>query len=177
MTLAANDVEALDRLLGTVGEAMTPDVLVLPADMQADIAVRALERSQVSGAPVVDRGHVIGVVTLGDMLATSRRDSSLVRVSGPFLRQEHVLGDLRVWQLMTSGAATARASWPLTRAVTTMHEAGVNRLPVVDDRGRPVGIIARADVLRAIAQRAQAGRGRDDRSVAEPEHRPQMPPD
>jgi CBS domain-containing protein len=32
-----------------------------------------------------------------------------------------------------------------------MDEAGVDRLPVVDDDGRPVGVVAREDIVRALA--------------------------
>ena len=34
-----------------------------------------------------------------------------------------------------------------------MDQTGVNRIPVVDAGGRPVGILTRDDVLRALARR------------------------
>jgi CBS domain-containing protein len=45
-----------------------------------------------------------------------------------------------------------------------MDQAGVNRVPVVDAHGRPVGILTRDDVLRVLAERVRkrrptAGRG------------------
>jgi CBS-domain-containing membrane protein len=55
------------ELLGTVGEAMTAEVVVLHTDTPADVAMRRLEHSRVSGAPVVDHGRVVGVVTLRDL--------------------------------------------------------------------------------------------------------------
>ena len=58
----------LEALLGTVGEAMTGQVVLLDADMAADVAARRLERTGVSGAPVVRRGRLVGVVTLRDLL-------------------------------------------------------------------------------------------------------------
>ena len=33
-----------------------------------------------------------------------------------------------------------------------MLEAGVNRLPVVDGAGRPLGVLTRDDVLRAVVR-------------------------
>jgi CBS domain-containing protein len=54
-----------------------------------------------------------------------------------------------------------------------MQEEGVNRLPVVDEHGAPVGIVTRDDVLRAIAARVR-GRAAGERP---PRRRSQMPPD
>ena len=53
---------------------------------------------------------------------------------------------------MTRDVVVASTDWPLTRAIEAMDAAGVNRLPVEDERGRPVGIVARDDVLGTIAQ-------------------------
>lgn len=63
MTATLPDETSLATLLGKVEEAMTAKVLVLTADTPADAAARRLEQAAVSGAPVVDRGRVVGVVT------------------------------------------------------------------------------------------------------------------
>jgi CBS domain-containing protein len=161
-TLPAADLE---RRLGTVAEAMTSEVVLLEADTPAEVAVRRLERTWVSGAPVTDHGRLVGVITVRDLLAPLSGDT---QTSGPFLRSEHHLAGLRVRDLMTPEAATARAEWPLGRAVRRMVEVGVNRLPVLDAAGRPVGILTRDDVLRALARRLRgqpAARG----SLMEPD--------
>jgi CBS domain-containing protein len=136
--------------LGTVHEAMTGEVLVLTADTPADVAVRRLERAGVSGAPVVGGRRVVGVVTLRDLL-TPIQLAGPTQTSGPFLRYEHLLAGLRVGDLMTCEPVVARVDWPLARAVTAMQQGGVNRVPVVDGQGQPVGILTRDDVLRVLA--------------------------
>ena len=50
---------------------------------------------------------------------------------------------------------TAQRDWPLVRALRTMLVNGVNRLPVVDRGGRPLGVLTRDDVLRAVAASSQ----------------------
>jgi CBS domain-containing protein len=152
MTATVPRETSLERLLGTVGEAMTGKVVVLTADTPADVAARRLEQAQVSGAPVVDRGRVVGVVTLRDLLVAAQA-APTAQTTGPFLRYEHRLAGYRVQELMTAEPLTARADWPLARMVLAMEEAGVNRVPVVDEHGRPVGILARDDVLGALARR------------------------
>ena len=54
---------------------------------------------------------------------------------------------------MTAEPVTVRADSALAEAVLSMDQAGVNRVPVVDARGRPVGILTRDDVLRELARR------------------------
>ena len=54
---------------------------------------------------------------------------------------------------MTAEPITARTNAPLTDAVLFMDQAGVNRIPVVDSDGRPVGILTRDDVLSELARR------------------------
>jgi CBS domain-containing protein len=148
MTAALSPLTSLDRLLGTVGEAMTGEVIVLPAD----VASRRLEQTQVSGAPVVDHGRVVGVVTLRDLLVPVLAHGP-VQTTGPFHRHEQHLTGYLVHELMTAEPVTARADSPLAEAVLSMDQTGVNRIPVVDAGGRPAGILTRDDVLRALARR------------------------
>ena len=151
MTATLSPATALERLLGTVGEAMTAEVVALPADTPADVATRRLEHLQVSGTLVVDHGRVVGVVTLRDLLAPVLADGP-VQTTGPFHRHEHHLTGYRVRELMTAEPVCARADSPLAEAVLSMDQAGVNRVPVVDTGGRPVGILTRDDVLHVLAR-------------------------
>ena len=69
MTAAVQEPATLERLLGTVGEAMTRVVVLLAADMPAEWALRHLDRQAVSGAPVVDKaGRPLGMLTRDDVL-------------------------------------------------------------------------------------------------------------
>ena len=108
MTAALSPSTSLDRLLGTVGEAMTGEVIVLQADTPADVAFRRLEQTQVSGAPVVDHGRVVGVVTLRDLLVPVLAHGP-VQTTGPFHRHEQHLTGYLVHELMTAEPVTARA--------------------------------------------------------------------
>jgi CBS domain-containing membrane protein len=145
----------MERLLGTVGEAMTSRVVALTADLPADVAVRRLERAGVSGAPVVQAGRVVGVVTVRDLLAPAATAPPAM-TSGPFMRHEQLVARFRVADLMTSEPVVASIDWSLARAGLAMDEAGVNRLPVVDAAGRPVGIFTRDDLISALARRLRA---------------------
>ncbi len=141
--------EAQERL-GTVGEAMTTRVLTFEPGTRASDAALRLAVEGVAGGPVVEEGRVVGVITLSDLLEREGHVSG--QTTGPFLRGERHLTNLTVGDVMTRGAVTARVDQPLVEAIIAMDEVGVNRLPVVDEQERAVGILARDDVLRAIAR-------------------------
>jgi CBS domain-containing protein len=151
MTATLSGATSLE-LLGPVGEAMTGEVLVLHADTPADVAMRRLEHSRVSGAPVVDHGRVVGVVTLRDLLVPLLAEGP-VQTTGPYHRYEQHLRNVQVRDLMTTEPVTAPADAALAEVVLAMGAAGVNRVPVVDRAGRPDGILTRDDVLGVLARR------------------------
>jgi CBS domain-containing protein len=135
---------------GTVGAAMTANVLTFDSDVRASDAALQLGAAGVAGAPALEGGRVVGVVSLRDLLEREGHTASQTR--GPFLRGERYLANLTLAEVMTREVVTAGEDWPLTRAIKVMDAAGVNRLAVVDDAGRPAGILARDDVLRAVAR-------------------------
>ena len=53
---------------------------------------------------------------------------------------------------MTAPPVTIRRARPVHEAAALMLDRGVNRLPVVDEHGRLVGIVTRADLVRAFAR-------------------------
>jgi CBS domain-containing protein len=146
------ELTPLDQMLGSVGEAMTRDPLVLEPRMRASEAVRALEIRGITGAPVVESGRVVGMFTMTDLMEPA---GPTWQTSGPFLRHEHTLAGVEVGQIMTKGAVMADPEWPLVHAAVVMEAAGVNRLPVVDALDRPIGVLTRDDIVRALARRSE----------------------
>jgi len=139
---------------GRVREAMTAHVLTFEPGTRASDAALRLSTEGVAGAPVVDRGRVVGVISLSDVL--TREGHLAPQTSGPFLRGERHLANLTVADVMTREVVTVRDGEPLIRAVELMDAEGVNRLPVLDEHERVVGILARDDVLAAIARTVRA---------------------
>jgi CBS domain-containing protein len=112
---------------------------------------------RVSGVPVVDPdGAVLGVVSEADLLikeqgAEAIRHRRLARFVGES-RESRVqlakLAALTAGEAMTSPAVTIGSGSRISEAAALMTARKVNRLPVVDD-GRLVGIVTRADLVRA----------------------------
>ena len=140
--------KVLAEALGTVRQAMTEAVLILSPDMRIGDAAAMLRRYGVGGAPVLDAGRLIGIVTEADLLANAPR----AQTTGLFLQPRRGRTDRCVRDVMSAGPIVACADEPLTEAILRMDERGVDRLPVVDPRLKLVGILAREDVVHAVAR-------------------------
>lgn len=139
-------------------EVMTRDVVTTTPEARIEDVVRAMLRHRVSGMPVIDAaGKVVGIVTEGDLVrraetATERPHSRLagLLLAPGRLAEEYVLSHGRkVGEVMSKAVISVASETPLVEVVGLMESRRVKRLPVLED-GRLVGIISRADLLRAL---------------------------
>ncbi|MEV4925363.1 CBS domain-containing protein [Streptomyces roseoverticillatus] len=113
-----------------VGEIMTAEVARARPGTAYEDLLRLLRRRRVSGVPVLDRDDkVVGVVSEKD-LTTHRAPGGTAAT------------------LMTSPAMTVHPEQPAADAARIMERHHVNRLPVVDEEDRLIGIVTRGDLLR-----------------------------
>jgi len=153
-----------------VRDVMTTDVVTFSPDENVNDAMRVLVERGIDSGPVVDAvGDVVGMLSTGDLVVEEARvhyptivNFLGVNVTLPFEHQKlddsvsKALG-ASVGEVMTAKPLTIAPDATVEDAATLMHDHGVSRLPVVDEGGSLVGIIARGDILRAIV----AGTGED----------------
>jgi CBS domain-containing protein len=134
--------------------AVGPDTSIL------DAAKLMLDRG-ISGLLVMDGGNLLGVVTEGDLLRRTEIDTEKRRsrfaefFAGPGkLAQDYVRASGRkVHQVMTREVESVADTADIRDVVNRMEQLKVKRLPV--KRGNAVvGLISRADILRAFVQSA-----------------------
>lgn len=140
-----------------IQEIMTRDVLTIGPEAPLKDVARILVEHRVSGIPVCDiERHVLGVVSEGDILykaqAREERGGPLAWLLDTGSAAAAAKAAARtVSEAMTAPAITISPFRPVDEAARVMTEHGVNRLPVVAD-GKLVGIVTRADVVRAFAR-------------------------
>jgi CBS-domain-containing membrane protein len=141
-----------------VQEVMTTDVATTTPDVLLKDAALELVRHRISGMPVVDDDrHVLGVLSETDILAKEGGEHR----SGGFLQWLVDPGDpwiaarfdaVTVDEAMSAPARTIRSDRHVAEAATIMLDEDVNRLPVVDDDGKLVGLVSRGDLVRAFTR-------------------------
>jgi len=146
------------------GDVMTREVISVASDASAMQAGALMLKHQISGLPVVDSsGVLLGIISEGDFLrraelGTQRsRPRWLAFLIGPGrLASEYVHAcGRKVKEIMTPNHYTVTEATPVTEVVQLMERHRIKRVPVVCGR-RLVGIVSRADLLRALARRARA---------------------
>ena len=140
-----------------VSDVMTTDVVTVGTQTPLRKVAALLAERKISGLPVVEDGTVIGVVSEGDILAKERGPSREQPRWFGVLFEDRVIADLKLeartaGTAMTSPALTISPERPVAEAAGVMVDEGVNRLPVVDRDGKLVGIVTRADLVRAFVR-------------------------
>jgi CBS domain-containing protein len=131
----------------TVGDLMSADPVVVPADAPLADAARLLDTHHIHGLPVVDGfGSVVGVISDTDMLHARATEDLWTRWPG-----------LRVRHLMSSPAITVQADLDVAAAARLMERERVHRLVVVAlDGETPIGVLSTSDLVRGMLAEVQA---------------------
>lgn len=149
-----------ETMAGTqVRDVMTKLVVSMSPDDPIHTAARRLAQNDISGAPVVRDGKIVGVVTESDILASICRDAPITGAFSWFdaaslLVTEHYphrVADQRVEDIMSAHPVTIDPDSSLHEAARTLELQGIKRLPVVDRSGTLVGIVSRGDLVAALA--------------------------
>ena len=148
-----------------VSDVMDAEPVRVSAEDRVEDVVRTLRDHELPGVPVVDgAGRCVGIVTEADLVLPDP-DGDLhiphyVNLFGgyvflePLQRFEDKLRKAfasKASDMMSSDPDTVRPDTSVQEAARFLHESGHNRLPVVEDDGRLVGVVTRVDLLGALA--------------------------
>ncbi len=151
-----------------VRELMTKDVVSVGPEASLREAAELLARNRVSGLPVTVDGEVVGVLSEADIVARASGGADhgglglLAWLFDPDPKLAKANANT-VGEAMSAPPVTIAPTRPVHEAARKMIAEDVNRLPVVDD-GKLVGILTRADIVRAFTRgdRELASEIRDD---------------
>ncbi|MEU9573574.1 CBS domain-containing protein [Streptomyces massasporeus] len=140
-----------------VGEVMTPDVIHACQETPFKDVALLLARHRISGLPVVNADDkVLGVISETDLVrrqAAQARRAQGIRFRLPTLRRKARVAAAKAramtaGQLMSTPAITVHPEQRLADAARVMERHRIERLPVVDEEDRLIGIATRRDLLR-----------------------------
>jgi len=139
-----------------ISEIMTTDVVTVSTETPLKEVARTLSEREISGVPIVGGdGRVAGVLAESDIVrqeqgAGAEREPGLLArlVEGPPLRIEARTAG----EAMNAPAVTIGPDDEVAEAARIMTDQGFNRLPVLDGGGTLVGIVTRADLVRAFTR-------------------------
>ena len=131
-----------------------PPISVPPTMTLRELSALMSER-EIAGVPVTADGELVGVVTESDIIEKERGADEDARGLAALVRRDRrppAASATTVAEAMTSPPVVVEAWMSPYEAAWLMSVDDVSRLPVVD-RGRLVGIVSRADLVRYFARR------------------------
>ena len=140
-----------------VRDVMSRSVVTVRSEAPLKDVARLMVERGISGVPVVDEhGGVLGVVSEADFIIKEGgperiRHRPLARFVGESNETRAELAKIAAetaGSAMSAPAITIESDRPMREAAALMIERSINRLPVVEN-GRLVGIVSRADLVRA----------------------------
>ncbi len=150
----------LETSAQTAGELMTKALVTVHPETPLREAIRLMLKGGFSGLPVVDAaGKAVGILTEGDLIRWTEQQSPRARwwldmladgyeLSADFIaaiRDEHA----KVQAAMSPQVVGVAENTPARDVAKLLSERGIKRVPVLRD-GKPVGIITRRDLVRAL---------------------------
>lgn len=132
-----------------VKDWMTKNVVTVTPNTTLPDAHRIMKERKIRRLPVVDdHGHLVGIVTRGDIREASPSDATTLSI----YELNYLLAKLTVDKIMTKNPVTVSPDTLVKDAARLMLEHKIGGLPVVEN-GKVVGIITESDIFRIMVQR------------------------
>jgi CBS domain-containing protein len=140
-----------------ISDVMTHEVVAAHSAMPFKDVARLLDRHRISGLPVVDDDDkVVGVISESDLMRRPADQAEQDQERGfrlPALRRKARTAAAKArartaGQLMSTPAVTVHPEQRVADAARIMERHHIERLPVVDEEDRLIGIATRRDLLR-----------------------------
>ena len=152
-----------------VKELMTTDVIAFKPSEKIPHVVKAFRTNRISGAPVIDdQRKVIGIISEADIMKLTAtvpfphidplNPFPVFSLSSYMTKVKKIPDEIEtlfegyVKDVMTKKPVTISPYDSISDAARLMHKNDFKRIPVVDDEGKLVGIIARGDVIGVFAR-------------------------
>ena len=132
-----------------ISELMSKPVITCPSSGTLDHAARLMWEFDCGIVPVVgDDGRLVGVVTDRDICVAA-------------YTQGRALREIPVTVAMATRVVAIHAEDVVETAELLMHDNQLRRVPVIDNDGRPIGIVSMNDLARLAARSERSGVDRE----------------
>jgi H+/Cl- antiporter ClcA/CBS domain-containing protein len=147
------------RWEAVVGDVDFEPAVTLSVEDSVEAAVRYFAGGEIKRVLVCDRaGRAVGILTEADLLArvgAEERSQLLAALRGQPNGGESIQQPLA--ELTTEPLITVRPELSAYRALQLMLDNHIKRLPVVDERGRVLGLVGRAGLMRVLYGQTSEG--------------------
>ncbi|MHC4474670.1 MAG: CBS domain-containing protein [Planctomycetota bacterium] len=125
-----------------VDEVMTRSVVTVSPQTSMSELREVLRRHRISGAPVVEDGRLVGIISIEDFIRWLRKGPTQAKVG----------------ERMTQEVTAIYDDEPLVQLVNMLDRSGYGRLPVVERaEGKLVGVVTKGDIVAGLLHKLEIG--------------------
>ena len=153
---------ALKRLMQSVKarDIMTKKVVYVYKQTSSREVAEVMAKNNVSGIPVIDDGEqVVGIISENDFLSHmgKKEIKSFMNIIALCLEDKGCLAmpisNQNAEDIMTSPVITANEETPVSDIVNLFAQKNINRVPILSQDKKLVGIVSREDALQTVIPR------------------------
>ena len=125
---------------------MSKNVITIDADDSMQHAIKLLKEHKINLLPVMKKGKLAGVITDRDLKKSSPSEATTLDMHELF----YLLSKIKVEDIMSKKLYTVPADYTVEEAAEILLEKRISGVPVVDEKGKIVGIITKNDIFRVL---------------------------
>ncbi len=129
-----------------VKDWMSANPVTISASTTLPEAHRLMMEHRIRRLPVVEKGRLVGIVTLGDVRGAEPSGATSLSV----WEINYLIARLRVEEIMTPRPFTIREEATVGQAAEMMLKYKISGLPVVNEQDELIGIITESDIFRMV---------------------------
>ena len=149
-----------------VKDYMSKNIIKFSPEDSIFKVAKVLSKKNISGAPVVKNGKLVGIISESDIVKFMRINlpiksekpailslilAALIKDHLQFKKELKRISKFKVENVMSKDVITISPEDTILDAATQMAKHDIHRLPVVKN-GKLVGIITRADLIKALLE-------------------------
>ena len=140
-------------------DVMVSHVITVGPELDVKAVANTLVANGISAVPVVTiDGSIVGIISEGDLMRRIVSGAKRSRWLETFSSAEQLMADFvrahgrKAKDVMTRQVISISPDTSLQEIANLLEKHGIKRAPVIEN-GRLVGIVSRADLVRALAER------------------------
>jgi acetoin utilization protein AcuB len=134
---------------------MTSDVMTIDEDTSMMKASQIMKENNVRRLPVMHKGKLVGMVTDRDIKEASPSKATTLDVHELY----YLLSELKVKDIMSKNIITIGPEDTVEKAAVIMLEHRISGLPVMNEKGKLVGVITQGDIFKVLVSLTGIYRG------------------
>jgi len=132
------------KLAKPLSEIMSTEPVTCSPDDDVDNVWRLMQEHSFAGLPVVKKGKLVGIVTQKNLL-----DS---RVVFPMFeaKKGRFKAPSKISSVMRTSVISLKPASLVKEAAELMLEKNIGRVPIIDGKGKLIGVVDREDIVKAL---------------------------